>query len=467
MSSKIAIKVENLSKSYRIYNAPVDRLKQFLLPRLHPLVGLTPSQYYTDFWALKDVSFEVEKGETVGIIGRNGCGKSTLLQVICGTLNPTVGSVSTHGRIAALLELGSGFNPEFTGKDNIYLSGSILGLDKQEIDDRFDEIASFADIGEFINQPVKCYSSGMFVRLAFSVNVISSPDIMIVDEALAVGDMNFQAKCMAALTRFQDNGGTVLFVSHDVGAVKSLCRQAIYLDQGQVINSGPAPEIADHYVRNMREEMSRDSAQLRNSSTTSTRHTFKTPSDPSTSQNANGCELASSAIDKTSAEACDFKSSEQFDHQVAPFRYGIGGALIRYVELLDLSDQLLIAASFNQPVKIRIYFEVIQEADLSVNYYVKDEKRNLIFGAGLPTVGVPLLHCSAGSRWIATYTTRLPLQEGSYSLQVQLTRPLVPDETADFLDVIENAFIFKVERRQPGRIWAKVYLDNEFTILTV
>lgn len=461
MSSEIAITVENLSKSYRIYDAPGDRLKQFVLPRMRRFMRLTPKQYYRDFWALKDVSFEVAKGETVGIIGRNGSGKSTLLQIICGTLSPTIGSVSTQGRIAALLELGSGFNPEFTGKENIYLSGSILGLNNQEIDERFDEIVSFADIGEFINQPVKFYSSGMFVRLAFSVNVISSPDIMIVDEALAVGDMNFQAKCMTALTRFQDRGGTVLFVSHDVGSVKSLCRQAVYLDHGQVIGLGPAPEIANQYVRKMRGEINPET------STSPIKLNSGTDTPRLNSENENGIEISNLEPDGTRSEPCLFKSSNDFDRQVAPFRYGIGGASIRYVELLDLADQPVKVASFNQLAKIRIHFEVLEKTILSVNYYIQDDKKNPIFGADPLSVGKELLHCNAGSRHVATFTTRLPLKEGNYSVQVQLTRPIVVEETADFLDLIENAVVFSVERKHSGRIWAKVYLETEFTSLIV
>jgi lipopolysaccharide transport system ATP-binding protein len=199
----VVIRVSNLSKCYQIYDSPRDRLKQFIVPRLQRLGGKTPKQYFREFWALEDVSFEVKRGETIGIIGRNGCGKSTLLQLICGTLSPTNGSVETNGRIAALLELGSGFNPEFSGRDNVYMNGAILGLSKAEIDERYDDIVKFAEIGDFINQPIKTYSSGMIVRLAFAVNIVSRPNTMIVDEALAVGDMNFQAKCMTALNRIQ------------------------------------------------------------------------------------------------------------------------------------------------------------------------------------------------------------------------------------------------------------------------
>jgi len=233
MSSEIAIKVESLSKCYEIYEQPHDRLKQSIYPRLQRLVGKQPKQYFREFWALNDVSFEVKKGETVGIIGRNGSGKSTLLQMICGTLNPTRGGIQTHGRIAALLELGSGFNPEFTGRENIYMNAAILGLSKEEIDARYDEIVEFADIGDFIEQPVKTYSSGMTVRLAFSVATNVSPKILVVDEALAVGDAAFQAKCMKRFEEFRQNGTTILLVTHDLGAVLQFSSRCILLDAGK------------------------------------------------------------------------------------------------------------------------------------------------------------------------------------------------------------------------------------------
>ncbi|GHU36343.1 ABC transporter ATP-binding protein [Betaproteobacteria bacterium] len=252
MSSEIAIKVERLSKCYQIYDQPRDRLKQFVLPRVQRMVGLQPKQYFREFWALRDVSFEVKKGETVGIIGRNGSGKSTLLQTICGTLNPTSGSIQTNGRIAALLELGSGFNPEFTGRENVYMNGTVLGLSKEEIDQRFDDIAAFADIGEFIEQPVKTYSSGMMVRLAFAVVAYVDADILVVDEALAVGDAFFVQKCMRFLRNFMKSG-TVLFVSHDTSAVVNLCNSGILLSRGQVIDSGSPKRVIEHYLEDLYE----------------------------------------------------------------------------------------------------------------------------------------------------------------------------------------------------------------------
>lgn len=229
-SSEYAIEVNGLSKCYQIYDKPSDRLKQMLMRGR--------KQYYKEFWALKDVSFKIKKGETVGIIGRNGSGKSTLLQMICGTLNPTGGEVKVHGRVAALLELGAGFNPEFSGVENVYMAASLYGLSKEEIDQRFDAIAAFADIGDHIHQPVKTYSSGMFARLAFSVAVHVEPDVLVVDEALAVGDARFVAKSMKRIKKLQDSGATILFVSHDVGSVRTLCEQAIWLHAGHLMDLG-------------------------------------------------------------------------------------------------------------------------------------------------------------------------------------------------------------------------------------
>jgi lipopolysaccharide transport system ATP-binding protein len=243
MSSEIAIKVEGLSKCYQIYDTPRDRFKQFVMPSLQRILGFSPKKYYREFWALKDVSFQVKKGETVGIVGRNGSGKSTLLQLICGTLSPTSGSVTTNGRIAALLELGSGFNPEFTGRENVYMNASVLGLTNEEIDVRFDEIATFADIGVFIEQPVKNYSSGMVVRLAFAVAISIDPDILIVDEALSVGDELFQRKCFSRIEAIREAGATVLFVSHAGGTVVELCDRAVLMEAGERLKIGVPKQI--------------------------------------------------------------------------------------------------------------------------------------------------------------------------------------------------------------------------------
>lgn len=248
MSSDIVIKVENLSKCYHIYEQPRDRLKQFIFPRIQRIFGIEEKQYFREFWALNNVSFEVKKGETVGIIGRNGSGKSTLLQMICGTLNPTVGCIQAQGRIAALLELGSGFNPEFTGRENVYLNGAILGLCREEIDERFQDILDFSDIGDFIDQPVKTYSSGMMVRLAFAVQAQSAPDILIVDEALAVGDAKFQAKCFERLKQLKDGGTSILLVTHSSEQIVTHCSHAVLIDKGNVIEQGHPNSVINKYM---------------------------------------------------------------------------------------------------------------------------------------------------------------------------------------------------------------------------
>lgn len=243
MAGDIVLSVKNVSKCFEMYDKPVHRLYQTLCAG--------KKRFYREFWALKDISFEVRKGECVGIIGRNGAGKSTLLQIITGTLAPTTGEVKLKGRVAALLELGSGFNPEFTGRENVYLNGSILGLTREEIDARYAEILAFADIGEFIDQPVKTYSSGMMVRLAFAVQVMVEPDILIVDEALAVGDALFQRKCYARMDDLVRKGTTLFLVTHSLGEVKRICKKAVYLKSGKISAIGDAVEVAERYMQDL------------------------------------------------------------------------------------------------------------------------------------------------------------------------------------------------------------------------
>jgi lipopolysaccharide transport system ATP-binding protein len=248
IADDVAIRVQNLCKCYQIYDQPHDRLKQSIYPRLQRFVGRPSKQYFCEFWALNDVSFEVKKGETVGIIGRNGSGKSTLLQMICGTLNPTSGSIQTYGRITALLELGSGFNSEFTGRENVYMNAAVLGLSREETDARFDDIIAFAGIGDFIDQPVKMYSSGMMVRLAFAVQSQVSPAILIVDEALAVGDAKFQAKCFDRLKKLKEGGTSILLVTHSSEQIVTHCTKALLLENGKVLESGQPRSVVNRYM---------------------------------------------------------------------------------------------------------------------------------------------------------------------------------------------------------------------------
>ena len=237
--SDIAIQINNLSKAYKIFEKPTDRIKESLNP--------FGKRYSKDFYALHNVSVSIYKGETIGVIGKNGAGKSTLLKMITGVLTPSSGNITINGRIASLLELGAGFNPEMTGIENIYFNGTIMGYTKKEIDAKLDDILDFADIGDFIHQPVKMYSSGMFARLAFAVNVNVKPDILIVDEALSVGDVFFQNKCFKRMADLQKQGVTVLFVSHDMGSIRQLCSKCLWLDNGTKRQYGPVEEVAAAY----------------------------------------------------------------------------------------------------------------------------------------------------------------------------------------------------------------------------
>lgn len=451
MSSEVAIQVTDLSKCYHIYNRPQDRLKQALLPKIRQALGKTSHPYYTEFWALRDISFEVHKGETVGILGRNGSGKSTLLQMICGTLHPSSGQIETQGRIAALLELGSGFNPEFSGRENVFLNGALLGMSSAEIESRFDDIASFADIGSHMEQPVKTYSSGMYVRLAFAVNIMSQPEIMVVDEALAVGDMTFQAKCMTALSRIQDNGATVLFVSHDIGSVRGLCSHALYLEKGQLRHSGPAADVASRYVKAMREEMSEESRRFSRVSGDFESPHGNVPTSPP-------------AIADTSSS---FKISQAFAERVALHRYGTGGLKVTEVELLNSEGFPSDHIEFNEEVTFRIHVESGSTLPVSIGFSLFDEKSINIVGCGFGNANRDMLAAEVGGCYVVDYKLKLPLKDGRYSIGVQITTPLPGGNSADFIDVIENALVFRVNIWSQSRIWSKVHLFPSLTVTQI
>jgi lipopolysaccharide transport system ATP-binding protein len=360
MFSDIAIKVDNLSKCYQIYDRPQDRLKQMIMGTL----SRSSKRYYREFWALKDVSFEVKKGQTIGIIGRNGSGKSTLLQTICGTLNPTSGSVTTNGRVAALLELGSGFNPEFTGRENVYLNASVLGLTHAETLACFDNIAVFADIGDFIDQPVKTYSSGMMLRLAFAVIAHVDADILIIDEALAVGDAFFTQKCMRFLRKFMQTN-TVLFVSHDTASIKSLCSHAIWLEKGQVIQSGSPSHVSALYLEAFYE------SQQGKSSRTVIKEIY-TKNDSSLKKDQR-LEFLNHSNLRNDLQVFSF------DPEAASF--GKNGATIISVSLEDAQHCPLAWVVGGEEVTLRI--SAVANKDLFspiIGFYVKDALGQLLFG---------------------------------------------------------------------------------------
>lgn len=249
MSSDLyAIEIDNVSKCYQVYDNPIKRLKEFIVPKVHHRTGKVTRLYHDEFWALQDISFRLKKGETVGIVGKNGSGKSTLLQIIAGTLTPTSGSVKLHGRVAALLELGAGFNNDFSGRENIYLNAALLGLTRAEIEEKLDDIISFADIGHFIDSPVRAYSSGMLVRLAFAIQAQIEPEILIVDEALAVGDARFQAKCFARLKQLKEKGTSILFVSHATEQIVTHCDSAILINDGVMLMQDSPRVVVNKYL---------------------------------------------------------------------------------------------------------------------------------------------------------------------------------------------------------------------------
>jgi len=427
MSSDAAIKVENLSKCYQIYATPRDRLKQFILPRLQRFSGLPPRRYFEEFWALRDMSFTIKKGETVGIIGRNGAGKSTLLQMICGTLTPTHGHITTNGRVAALLELGSGFNPEFTGRENVYLNASILGLTHAEVEQRFDDIVAFADIGEFIEQPVKTYSSGMMVRLAFAVIAHVDADILVIDEALSVGDAFFTQKCMRFLRQFMKNG-TILFVSHDTSSVRNLCKEAIWLEKGQVIQHDTAKVVCENYLEAFYEQQQGKSTTTRIKNSVIHNH----PVHDQRSDFINASNLRNDI------------QVFQFDPDAPSF--GKGAARITAVRFLDKHLNPLAWIVGGEEVFLQI--EVRSEKDLTspiVGFYVKDRLGQTLFGDNtyLTYVQNPVT-CASGETLMAQFSFQMPrLAAGDYSLTAAVAEGTQENHVQHHW--IHDAIVFKSE----------------------
>lgn len=404
--NELAISANKLSKRYEIYSSPRDRLKQFIIPFINRIFFKKNISYYKEFWAVKNLSFEIRKGQTVGIIGRNGSGKSTLLQMICGTLTPTSGSVTTNGRVAALLELGSGFNPEFTGRENVYLNASVLGLSVGEIDKRFEDIVSFADIDDFIDQPVKTYSSGMMVRLAFAVIAHVDADILIIDEALAVGDAFFTQKCMRFLRNFMASG-TVLFVSHDTASVKSLCNHVIWMEKGEVIQEGTPKDVCELYLEAFYE------AQQGKSTSTRIRE-FKNlnKSVPVKDQRLE-------FINKSNLR----NDIEVFNFDPAAASFGKGGASIVDVALLDETENSLAWVVGGEKVILRVTGIAYEKLDAPIiGFFVKDRLGQHLFGDNtyLSHQGVSVI-CEKTCRFRADFVFYMPLlPAGDYSVTASI-----------------------------------------------
>ena len=392
-----AIVVADVGKCYQLYERPENRLKQALIPRLQRAIGREPTRFFRESWALRDVSFSVARGETVGIIGRNGSGKSTLLQTICGTLSPTHGHVSVSGRIGALLELGSGFNPEFTGRENVFMNGAILGMSADEIAAKYDAIVAFADIGDFIHQPVKTYSSGMYVRLAFAVIAHADADILVVDEALSVGDVFFAQKCMRFLRDFQTRG-TVLFVSHDASAIINLCDRAIWLDGGRIGMDGPAKAVCEAYL----------ASTYGHAPLPPRAATVPTPvSMPGRDDDGDDLSLDASRLRVFA-----------FDPDRAGF--GDGGARIETVGFFDLEGQPLRQFGGGELVRLRI--SALAERPMPspiIGFFIKDRLGQQIIGKHTWRDDVPAAPAAAGERVEATFEFRMPhFPRGRYTLDV-------------------------------------------------
>jgi lipopolysaccharide transport system ATP-binding protein len=431
-----AIRARNIGKSYQVYETPRDRLKQFLMPRLQNLLGMRQRRYFREFTALRGISFEVGKGETVGIIGRNGAGKSTLLQIICGTLTPTSGSVSFNGRVAALLELGSGFNAEFTGRENVRMNAGVLGLSAEQIDARFDDIIAFADIGDFLDQPVKAYSSGMYVRLAFAVIVHVDADILIVDEALSVGDMYFQAKCIAHMKKLMASGVTVLFVSHDVGAVKALCNRAIYLDRGVVVAVGPTAEVVDLYYG----------------------MTVKSTDVPAGA-------LETTAPHEMDWLQIDIGQRQAFATRAAFQRVQNGVAEFIDVYLTDLKGSRIESVDFGQTVILRMLFSVnVPLGQIGLGYHIRDRNGVDVVYSDTGIEGCHIENAIAGEVIKFEWQFSVNLRQGNYSISAILS---VPEDLSigkvDVCDFIPLAGNFIVSRGTHLPIYGAVYWKNLVT----
>ena len=413
---EIAISVQHLSKCYQIYSRPEDRLKQSLLPRLQRALGRPRRDYFDQFWALRDVSLEIRKGETVGIIGRNGSGKSTLLQTICGTLTPTSGGVGINGRIAALLELGAGFNPEFTGRENVYMSGALLGLTRQQVQTRFEDILAFADIGYFIEQPVKTYSSGMYVRLAFAVIAHVDADILVIDEALSVGDVFFGQKCMRFLRKFKEEG-TVIFVSHDATAVVNLCERAILLEHGKIKLEGDAKTVCEAYHASGYNQEVKSSAI----------HAVATADAPP---------VPDFRADRINASALR-NDIEVFRFAADKAGFGNGMASIVATSLTDTEGTAMRWIIGGEIVRLRIEARANSALDSPIiGFFLKDRLGQSLFGDNtyLSYDRAPVA-VSAGETLVATFEFVMPLlPQGTYSFDMAVANGTYHDhEQADWV----------------------------------
>lgn len=421
----IAIKADHLTKIYKIYERDIDRLKE----TFHPF----HKRYSKDFYALRDVSFEIRRGENVGLVGKNGAGKSTLLKIITGVLTPGGGNLQVNGRIASLLELGAGFNPDMTGVENIYMNGLLIGHSREVMDAKVDDIIAFADIGDFINQPVKTYSSGMFARLAFAVNAFVEPDILIVDEALSVGDAFFQSKCMDKMRSMIAGGVTVLFVSHDTFAVKNLCQRAFLMQNGQILMDAPAKDVVETY-RNMllesRGELTEEQSQRQNSLV----------------DNLRGEQVKTFAEEKISVEELQ-RGKDIFVKNATYQRIGDKRAVFENVQLLNLDGELINEVIFGQEVILRMIVRFKTDvACLGMGYHIRNATGiDLIYTDSRFHDTKAIFDAKTGEVYVIDWRFKVELRQEMYDIACVISTPL--DETlssAEMCDFIPCALQFNV-----------------------
>jgi len=389
MDKNLAISVQGVSKIYKLYDKPIDRLKE--------AVSLTHKSYHRDFFALSDISFEVKKGETVGIIGTNGSGKSTILKIITGVLSPTTGTAEVSGNISALLELGAGFNSEYTGLENIYMNGTMMGFSREEMQRRMDDILRFADIGDFVNQPVKTYSSGMFVRLAFALAINVDPEILIVDEALSVGDVFFQAKCYRRMEEMMKNGTTILMVSHDMGSIIKYCDKVVLLNRGHFVAQGEAGKMVDLYKKilaNQTDELAEALIEQK--------------------KEALGLPVEAAVSDKRMKDRMNLNPEVQ--------EYGDGRASFEDFGTLDargnVTNLLLKGEMFT--IRERVRFHAPIENPI-FTYTLRDKKGTDITGTNTLFEGTEIKPVKDGDVYTVSFRQKMNLQGGEYLLSMSCT----------------------------------------------
>lgn len=445
MNNDDVIIVENISKTYKVYDKSLDRLKQ--------LINFRNSTYYTEFKSLDNVSFTIKKGETVGIIGGNGAGKSTLLQIIAGTLTPSEGKVNIKGKVGALLELGSGFNPEFSGRENVLLSGAIHGISEKEMLKRMADIEEFADIGDFIDQPVKTYSSGMFARLAFAVNMNVDADVMIVDEVLSVGDHFFQAKCMKAINDLSSKGCTILLVSHSQATIKALCNRAILLHKGKLeMDSNHCDEVFDRYFSLSLAE-SRKNIYTRNNEMTEENPTVTSRSEKSEITDQNGKGLFDENYRSMFLPAFAKRISERFGNQKASF--------VETVILQHGKEAAYVTTGDNCTIRTWLKYNEDIEDNGEIGIVVRTLEGIDLFAVNTFFNNMTMPPQRKGTIKMVDFTFPLKLGPGKYSVTLGYRVPV----QGEYVDKVFNALIFEVVNIGPRVIPLILDIEGEINVI--